>query len=74
MLLHGLLLVFSLITVAPLMIVFSMTIPTTPADDAANSEAILLLEAPSTQRRRPRALQEALKDAPHYTHQLLWRS
>jgi hypothetical protein len=36
--LHGLLLVFSVITVAPLMIIFSMALPTIP-DSPSDAEA-----------------------------------
>jgi hypothetical protein len=65
-LLHGLLLVFSLITVAPLMILFSMTIPTTPPAGASDDAVSLALEPLPTRQRRPQAPQEA----PSHTRQL----
>jgi hypothetical protein len=65
-LLHGLLLVFSFITIAPLMIVFSMTLPTTAIPDEPDTEVLPVQEALPTRRRRPRALQEA----PSQTRQL----
>jgi hypothetical protein len=54
-LLHGLLLVFSLITIAPLMIVFSMTIPTATVSDESTPEAPLPEIPRIRQYHRPKA-------------------
>jgi hypothetical protein len=64
-LLHGLLLVFSIITTAPLMIGFSMTIPT-PVSDERDHGVLLSLEPLPVHQPRPRALPQT----PSPTRQL----
>jgi hypothetical protein len=56
MLLHGLLLVFSVIAVAPLMIICSMTIPNAPGSEEELEPAI---EAAPVRQRSPKAVEEA---------------
>jgi len=69
MLLHGLLLVFSIITVAPLLIVFSMALPSPPDADGVPEPPIDAVPAHLNCTEELDELDE-LEDIPAYARQL----